>query len=90
MITAKATITNTALTANTEASYAFPAGTKKFEIKLRDVGSTLLVGYITGLSAYMTIPAGASYSENDAKVGGSTLYFKTADSGQVAEIKIWK
>ena len=93
MITAKPTITNTTLTsAATEYSYTFPAGTYKFEIRLRSGSSLLQIAFVSGASGttYITIPYGASYAETDAKVGGSVIYFQSPDAAQVAEIKIWK
>lgn len=93
MITGKPTIANVSMTsAATEYSYTFPADTKKFEIRIRSGSSLLQIAFISGQSGstYITIPYGASYSENDAKVGGATIYFQSPDATQVAEIKTWK
>jgi len=93
MITAKPTITNVTMTdAATEYSHTFPAGTYKFEIKLRSGSSLLQIAFVSGASGstYITIPYGASYAESDAKVGGAVIYFQSPDASQVAEIKTWK
>lgn len=93
MIVGRPTIANVTMTsAATEYSYAIPAGTKRFEIKLRSGSALLQLAFTSGASGstYITIPYGASYAEVDAKAGGLTLYFQSPDAAQVAEIKTWK
>lgn len=89
---AKPTIENTAMTsANTEYSYTFPAGTKKFRIKLRALNALLKVAFVEGESGsnYITIPYG-DHMTVEAKVGGATIYFQSPTASQVAEIQTWK
>ena len=88
----KPTISNTTMTsANTEYSYAFPAGTRAFRIKLRDLNALLKIAFVSGQSGstYITVPYG-DYLEMRAKVGGSTIYFQSPAAAQTAEIKTWK
>jgi len=92
MIGAKPVIYNTAVTlADTEYSQALPVGTTKFEIKLRALNALLKLAFVAGESGttYVTIPYGASYVENDVKMGSRSLYFQSPTAGGVAEIKVW-
>ncbi len=77
--------------ANTEYSYALPASTTKFIIKLRSVNTALQLCFINGDSntTYLTVPAGESYEEKDIKGKGNIFYFRTAATNQVAEIISW-
>ena len=89
---AKPTINNTTMTsANTEYSYKFPTGTKKFRIKLRALNALLKVSFTSGASGttFVTVPYGEAM-EVVAKVGGATIYFQSAKASQTAEITIWK
>lgn len=91
-IVGRPTIANETMTsANTEYSYDIPAGTKRFEIKLRTLNALLKLAFISGESGtnYITIPYGSSYMENDVKAGPLTLYFQSPSSSQTAEIKSW-
>lgn len=92
-IVGRPTIANVAMAgATTECSYDIPAGTKRFEIKLRALNALLKLSFTEGASGttYMTIPYGGSYIENDVKAGPITLYFQSPTASQVAEIKTWK
>jgi len=82
----------TMTSSNTEYSYDIPAGTKRFEIKLRALNALLKLAFVSGESGtnYITIPYGGSYVENDVKAGPITLYFQSPKASQVAEIKTWK
>ena len=87
------TIANEVMTsANTEYSYNIPAGTKRFEIKLRALNALLKLAFVSGESGtnYITISYGASYAENDVKAGPIILYFQSPSSLQIAEIKTWR
>lgn len=89
---AKPTIANTAMTsANTEYSYTFPAGTRRFRIKLRALNALLKIAFVSGESGsnYITVPYGDDL-EMRAKIGGSTIYFQSPTASQVAEIETWK
>ena len=92
-IVGRPTIANTAMTtANEEYSYDIPAGTKRFEIKLRAINAYFKLAFVSGASGttYITIPYGATYVEIDVKAGPITLYFQSPTATQVAEIKTWK
>ena len=84
-------IVNITLTlADTEYSYELPVGTQKFSIKARG-GSDLHVCLVTGFTQYyITLTSGRTYTENNIKGYGNTLYFKSTIAGEVAEIIIWK
>lgn len=89
---AKGTVANTTMTsADTEYSYTFPEGTKKFRIKLRALNALLKTAFVSGQSGttYITIPYGDELVM-EAKVGGSTIYFQSPTASQVAEIETWK
>lgn len=92
-IVGRPVINNTTMTsADTEYSYDIPAGTKRFEIKLRALNALLKLAFTSGESGttYITIPYGASYLEEDVKAGPITLYFQSSSASQVAEIKSWR
>jgi hypothetical protein len=76
--------------ANTEYSYALPNGTRKFTIKLRDMGYDLQICFVSGDSntTYITLTNGNSYTENEIKGTGS-LYFRSNQANQVAEILVY-
>jgi hypothetical protein len=82
------TIENVSMpTANMEYSFALPAGTRKFTLKLREVGQDLKACFTTGFTTvYRTISSGNSWTENNIKGGSNTLYFKAAAANQTAEI----
>ncbi len=84
-------IANITLTlANTEYSYELPGGMQKFSIKARG-GNELQVCLVSGFSEnYVTIAAGRTYTENNIKGFGNTLFFKSSGAGEVAEIIAWK
>ena len=92
MSAAKGTIANVSMTsATTEYSYTFPAGTKKFRIKLRALNALLQVSFASGASGstFITVPYGDDLVM-EAKVGGSTIYFQSPSASQVAEVETWK
>ena len=85
----KITIANVAMaTANQEYSYELPANTKKYEIKLRNVGYPLKLAIVEGESSttYVNIAQGKKWKADDVRVPGTVLYFKTTANTQVAEI----
>ena len=89
----KATIANVSVTlADTEYSYTLPDHTKKFTIKLRDIGAPLQICFVSGNSntTYMNIGNGKSYTEDHIKGKGNILYFRSTVADQVAEIISWK
>jgi len=92
-ITARPTIANTALTtADTEYSYAIPAGTKRIRFKLRALNALLKYCFTSGGSGstYITVPYGDVVEINDARIGGQTIYFQSPTATQVVEITTWK
>ena len=89
----KPTVANVAMTlANTEYSYEIPAGTKRFMIKLRNVGYPLQLCVVSGESntTYYNIANGKTHEEKEVKGQGTTLYFRTTAASQVAEIISFK
>jgi len=90
---AKPTIANVSVTlADTEYSYSLPDGTRRFSVKLRDVGAELKIAFEASDSSttYVMLPSGRSYNELNVKGGGNTLYFQSPTAGQVAEVLSWK
>ncbi len=85
------------LVAATEATYELPKGTNKFTIKLRSTTATLQL-YIGGegesgasSTTYIQVEAGSNYyDENLNTIIGTTLYFQSPSSSQVAEIVVWQ
>lgn len=90
VVPATATIYNVSVPlANTEVSQSLNSGTKKFTIRVR--GSSTLKLAFTALdsgSLYLTVPRGASYSEEGVNFTGS-LYFQTDQPSQTVEIVEW-
>lgn len=77
--------------AATEYSYAFPAGTKKFLVQGRFLGS-LQVSYLPGDSGvtYLGLARGVHYSETDLDpTTNHTIYIQSGIAGQVLEILSW-
>jgi len=75
-------------TANEEYYYALPAKTKKYKIRLRNVGYPLKLAIVEGDSptTYVNIAQGKSHEEDDVRTPNITLYFQTTANTQVAEI----
>lgn len=89
---AKPTTANVSMTsAATEYSYTFPAGTKKFTIKLRALNALLQIAFTEGASGttYFTVGYGDKLTM-EAKVGGATIYFQSPTASQTAEVQTWK
>lgn len=86
------TIVNVPLAlANTEYSYTLPISSKRFLIRLREIG-TLKLAYAVGTSGttFLTIPGGVAYSEDAiADSANVTLYFQSSIAGSTAEIVSW-
>lgn len=81
----------TMTSANTEYSKTLPVGTKRFEIKLRALNALLKLAFVSGESGtnYITIPYGASYREEDVRIGSRIIYFQSPTAAMTAEIKVW-
>lgn len=88
-IKSRITIANVAMAVSgTEYNYTLPANTKKFKIKLRNVGYPLKLAIVSGTSGttYVNIPQGESHEEEDIRFPNTILYFQTTANSQVAEI----
>lgn len=78
--------------ANTEVSHAFPAGTRRFLVKLRGpTTATLKLSYaaLASGTTYLSIPPGTYYGEDEISNPSLTVYFQTTAAGQVLECSSW-
>lgn len=85
------TISNLELTsANTEYSYVLPLGCKKFIVQCR-TDDIIKLAYVKNESGsnYITIPEGASKSEDVLCLNDLILYLQSPTAGVVAEIETW-
>lgn len=85
----KVTIANVDMAlANTEYSYALPAGARRFKIKLRNIGYPMQLCVVSGGSGttYYNIAQSKTHEEKDIKGTGIILYFRTTANNQTAEI----
>jgi len=87
----KPTVATVAMTdADTEYSYAIPAGTRKVRFKLRALNALLrFYGTVTGGTPFITIAYG-DFHEVDVKAGGDTYYFQSDKASQTLEVLTWK
>lgn len=79
------------LTASTEYSYALPANTRLFSVKVRG-NSKLQLAFTSGQSGtnFITVEMGNRYVQNDVILtSGLTLYFQTSVAAQTVEILSW-
>jgi hypothetical protein len=86
------TVANVSMpTANVEVSYALPKGTKRFLFKLRSTTVASQLAYVSGASGttFVTVAAGASYTEEHLWAEAVTLYFQSGTATQTAEIVSW-
>lgn len=86
-----------ATTANTQYSYALPAGTTEFFIKLRAQNVLMYLAWVTGKlptagdgTAYYTISQNGYRSASGLDIGGKTIYFSTPSATQVVEIESYQ
>ena len=85
---------NTTMTnADTEYSQALPAGTKKFQIRVRD-GTAARYAFTTGkvagpTSPYFTLGAGEVYYEDNLNLTTKTIYFACGSAGKIIELLAW-
>jgi hypothetical protein len=86
------TIANVSVpTANTEVSFSFPTGTKRFELRARNT-AVLKLSYAAGQSGstFLSIPAGSSYLEDGIDPSMAiTIYLQTAVASTTVEIVSW-
>jgi hypothetical protein len=73
--------------ANTEVEIVLPDLTRQFLIRCRD-NATLKLAFQTGATEFITIPAGASYTEEGLQFSGS-LFVTSSKPTQVAEVVAW-
>lgn len=91
-ILARPTVANVEMTlADTEYSYALPAGTARFSFKLRNPGYQARIAFVSGAlgTTYKNLMQGEIYSEKNLRQGPNSLYFQSPTAGQVAEILTW-
>lgn len=79
--------------ANTEYSYQFPKGVKKFTLHCRD-GTAFRLAFETGKVAlptepYFTVLANVAYNEDNLDVEELHIYFACAAATKVIEIIAW-
>jgi hypothetical protein len=79
-----------AILVNTEYSYAFPANTKRFNVRARG-NAKLQIAFTSGQSGslFKTIFPGSIYEEIDVKLTGITIYFQSNKAGETIEITSW-
>jgi len=85
------TIFNIAVpTADTEVSQALPVNFNKITIRARDL-TRIQFSFIATESSinFITIPSGASYSDDGVFCPSATLYLQTSLDSQVVEVLIW-
>lgn len=78
-------------TANTEYSYVFPAGTKKFLIQSR-LGAKLQISYTLGATGtiFLTLSPWNWYATDNLLATSSyTIYFRSSISGDTLEVQSW-
>ena len=75
----------------TEQSLVIPAGTKRFNLKIRG-NAQLNIAYVSGQSGtnYILVPIGSEYIEDNLNLTSSlTLYFQANKNAQVLEVIRW-
>lgn len=82
--------------ANTEYEYTFPANTISWSLKLRGATGILYYASATGKmptsgdgTAYITVPASATRSQDNVEYGGKKMYFQSDLASQVVEIDVF-
>jgi hypothetical protein len=77
--------------ANTEVTFTFPTGTKRFELRLRNT-ARLQLSFVAGQSGtnYWTVNGGSVYGEDGINPATTlSIYVQTASAGSLLEIKSW-
>ncbi len=75
-------------TANIEQSYTMPAGTRAFNLRLRENGKLSLRHLMSG--DYREIPPGNTYvSQVYPDPTSITIYFKSSKDADILEIETW-
>lgn len=77
-------------TTNTEYSFQFPAGTKRFRMQCRD-GTDVRIAFVTGkvatpTSPYHVLKSGHVMDESSLWFGGVTMYLAATGGSKVVEI----
>jgi len=85
IVMANVSVTN----ADTEYSYAFPANTVSFYIKLRAQNALLKYAWTSGASGttYITVPQNGLYSRPGIDLTGKTIYFQSPTASGTVEIE---
>lgn len=83
-------VNQVATLANTEYSYSFPTGTKKFSLRARGKAK-LQLAFVSGNSGtnYITVFSGSKYEEIGLKLTAITAYFQSNKAGETVEILSW-
>lgn len=79
--------------ADTEYSYALPAGTKHFTVKDRKGDAKTRIAYVMGTSGtnFKTVDMGNTYEVKDiSTIAGLTIYFQSSKASRIIEIESWK
>lgn len=86
------TIATTSLTGSVEGSYALPANTVKFTVKLREQNIKLRIAWNSGdtSASYLTLPANSSYTVEIKPRGVTFTVYLLAESNATAEIESWQ
>lgn len=86
----------TLTSANTEYTYEFPAGTRRYALRARDGSSSnhYRWAWVTGKVAtptdpYFKVPADVAEFQAGVDVGGDTIYLASATAGMVIQIESW-
>lgn len=90
-ITLQPFITNIPMAlAGTEYSFAFPANTFKFLMKVRNGTSKAQFAYVSSQSGtnYITLHGGSFYAE-ESNMTGKTIYFQATKASQIMEMLYW-
>lgn len=76
--------------AGTEYPQALSSSTKKFTVRMR-TNATARVSFVLGgtTTAWITIPACNSFTEENLDLSGVTIYLQSTAAGQIAEILEW-
>ena len=81
-------IQNVAVTAATEETITFPAGTRRYRIQLRDLDG-FQVRTAAAATEYYTVPCGNDYQELDLAATTTYTLYITPDSDGTLEIFSW-
>lgn len=84
---------STLVNANTEYSYALPAKTQRFSIKIQDGSAKIQFAFTVGASStnFITIPMGCEFNSGDLSTASTlTLYYQSNKANKNIEILTWQ